>query len=172
MDLDPKKLIEMGTEVADSIGLFKRVTALLPARKPPAQKARRKVDWDPERDADRRISGHELRLKTGIWLHFHRKTGLGKAQPMETLQRGNLIAAFVEEGVNYQFSEHSSDALLMPSAIANKAADFACARWKERPTQDSEAYLVVEEFADYILTHYNVRMIDRRRGRKARSMAS
>jgi hypothetical protein len=171
MGLDPKKFIEMGTEVADSISLVKRVaTAIFPASKPPTK--RRRVDWDPERDGDRRISGVELRLKTGIWIQFHRKTGLGKHQQMETLDRGSLIGAFVAEGVNYQFSEHSSDVLLVPSAIATKAADFVSKWWIKQSSGDCDAVRLTDEFADYVLSRYNVRMIDRRRGRRARSMAS
>jgi hypothetical protein len=170
MGVDPKKLIEMSTEVVDSMGLVKRVAALFTPPKPPIK--RRKGDWDAERDGERRISGVDLRLKEGMWFRFHRKTALGRTERMESVQRGNLIGAFVEEGVNYQFTEHSSEVLLVPSAIASKAADFVCKQWIKRPVADSTAYVLVEEFANYVLSHYNVRMIDRRRGRKARSMAS
>jgi hypothetical protein len=174
MDLDPKKLIEMTGEVVDSIGLFKKAKGLFPtiqSQNKPA-KARRKADWDPERDGERRISGVELRLRTGIWLQFHRKTGLGKFEPLATTEqnRDNLIHAFVVEGANYQFSERSSGVLLLPSTIASMTADIVCSRWSSRPEKERQAVLLTDEFANHILSSYNVRAVDRRKGKKPQSM--
>jgi hypothetical protein len=169
MAFDPKKVIEITGEVMDSVGLVKRLRGLLPTRKPP--KARRKGDWDPERDADRRTSSLELRLKTGVWLHFHRKTGLGQFQQMAGLERDNLIAAFVAEGVNYHFSERGSEALLTPSSIATSAVDVVCEKWGGRPMDDRPAIFMINELAEYVLFRYNVRAIDRRRGKRVQSMA-
>ena len=170
MDLDPKKIIEITGEVVDSIGLFKKAKGFFPSHNKP-EKARRKADWDPERDGERRISGVELRLRTGIWLQFHRKTGLGKFEQLATTERDNLIHAFVVEGVNYQFSERSSGVLLLPSTIASSTADIVCHRWTSRPLKERQAVLLTDEFANHILSSYNVRAIDRRKGKKTQTMA-
>lgn len=159
--MDPKHLIEAGSEVVDAIGLAKKAVAFLPKPKP--EKARRKGDWEQGRDKNRRVSKVDLRLKTGIWLKFHFRTGYGKFEVLDASDAENLMGAFLDEGVNYQFSDRTAtDSLLMPAAIALPAADYACARWLECHPQKRYASVLTDEFGEYVLRHHNVRMIDRR----------
>jgi hypothetical protein len=168
MAIDPDKIITIGSGVIDSIDFIKKTVALFPKGKP--HKARRKSDWDPQRVKDRRKSGVNLRLKTGIWFKFHFKTGYGKFQVLEASDPANLINAFIVEGENYEFSDRNSpDTLLMPATIADPAAEFACRKWLEHPHDKRYASVLTEEFGDYILSNYNVRMIDLRRLPKTES---
>ncbi|HTB15077.1 MAG TPA: hypothetical protein VK752_26075 [Bryobacteraceae bacterium] len=161
MFIDPKKALEAGSELIQAVSLAKKAVAMFPAPKP--QKTRRKSDWDPLRDKNRRKSAINLRLRTGIWLHFHYKTGHGKFQILETSESEHLMSAFIEEAANYQISDRSaSDALVLPSTLALPAADFACAKWMEIPAHQRQAVMLADETANYVLSNFNVRMLDRR----------
>jgi len=168
MDFDPKKMLEIGGGLIDGVKFISKASTLFSSSKP---KTRRKADWDPNFDADRRISPVELRLRTGIWLHFHRKTGLGKTQRVESPVRGDLIQAFVSEAVSYQFSTRETNTLLLPGSIAGQAADATRIQWMEIPIQDREALLLTDTMADYVLANYVVRRNDRRRGKPVQSVA-
>ena len=162
--MDPKDL----SEAIEVIGLAKKAVAFLPKPKP--EKARRKSDWDPRRDKNRRVSDVNLRLKTGIWLKFHFRTGYGKFEVLESSDADHLMSAFIAEGVNYQFSDRTSaDSLLMPATIALPAAEFACKKWIECPREKRFASVLTDEVGEYVLSHFNVRMIDRRQLPKAES---
>jgi hypothetical protein len=159
MDIDPKKIVETGIEAFKAIRLINSAVAALPT----AGKARRKADWDPQRDKSRRKSGVSLRLRTGIWVHFHYKTGYGKFEVLETPDVDTLMSAFIDEGVNYQFTDRDSpNAFLVPSTIARPAVDHACAKWMELEPERRHAVLLADEIGYYILSNFNVRMIDRR----------
>src|SRR5580698_7700920 len=130
MEIDPA-LVKAGGEVAETVGFLKKVLPLIPKIRP--AKARRKADWDPKRDKDRRISGVELRLKTGIWLHFHYKTGIGKSELMDPSETapGALVDAFLQESVSYQFLDrNSTETVIAAATIAEPAAEFALAKWR------------------------------------------
>ena len=161
MEIDPAKLVKDCGEV---VGVLKKVLPLVPKIKP--AKARRKGDWDPRRDKDRRISGIELRLKTGIWLHFHYKTGIGKFELMDPSESPTaaLKQAFMEESVHYEFRDRNSlDTALAAATIATPAAEFALAKWLQLPSDRRHPVLLAEEFGGYVYLHYNVRPFDRRR---------
>jgi hypothetical protein len=161
MPIDPKRVIEAGSEVVEALSLAKKTVAFLPKPKP--EKARRRADWDPQRDTNRRVSDVNLRLKRGIWFKFHFRTGYGKFEVLETSDAEHLMDAFRAEAVNYQFSDRTcTDSLLVPATIALPAADFACARWIECPREKRCASVLTDELGEYVLSHYNVRMIDRR----------
>jgi hypothetical protein len=75
MTIDPKTIIENGTKVVEAVQLVKKAVEVIPKSR--TSKLHRKADWDPHHSKDRRRSGVKLRLKTGIWLHFHYETGYG-----------------------------------------------------------------------------------------------
>jgi hypothetical protein len=160
---------DLYSEDLNTLGLdpkiIEKVKAFIPGNKP--QNRRRGTDWDAGRGKDRRKSGVALRLKTGIWLQFHRKTGMSKFQLMEFAERGDLQHAVISESENYQFSERGTGTLLLPGIVATSAVDHACSAWTEKPAKDRQAVLLIDEIAEYILKHYDVRMIDRRGVRDA-----
>jgi hypothetical protein len=163
MEFDPAKLVKAGGEVAETVGFLKKVLPLIQIK--PA-KARRKGDWDPRRDKDRRISGIQTRLKTGIWLHFHYKTGIGKFELLDPSESPTaaLTQAFMEESVHYEFRDRNSlDTTLAAATIATPAADFALAKWLQLPSDRRHPVLLAEEFGAYVYLHYDVRPFERRR---------
>jgi hypothetical protein len=160
MEIDPAKLVKDCGEV---VGVLKKVLPLISIK---PEKARRKADWDPRRDKDRRISGIELRLKTGIWLHFHYKTGVGKFELLDPSESPTaaLTQAFMEESVHYEFRDRNSrDTALAAATIATPAAEFALAKWLQIPSDRRHPVLLADEFGEYVYLHYDVRPFDRRR---------
>jgi hypothetical protein len=171
--MDPKTFFEAATTAVKTVRLIERTIELLP--KSGSHKQRRKVDWNLHHSKDRRISGVNLRLQTGIWLHFHYLTGYGKFEALNDAPESlsNLLKeAFVKEGVNYQiFGRDSADTLLAPSMIAQPAAEFAVNNWLEF-SKNKTASALTDECAEYILSKYNVVMLDRRHRPKQESPLS
>jgi len=168
MDIDPKKIIEIGSGVVESVGLIKKAKALFSGSKP---QARRRGDWDSARDKDRRISSIDRRLKFGIWLQFHRQTGLGQGEMLALPHRQDLVDAFVTEGVNYVFLMKETDTILMPCSIADDAADCAWRKFSEVPLSERVAMGLTDAMANHILSKYVVRRNDRRRMKPAQAAA-
>jgi hypothetical protein len=127
----------------------------------------RKEDRDPGLHNDRRKSDVASRLEYGIWLQFHRKTRLGMNQLLDRPQTEGMIHALVTEGQHYVFATRENpEESIKPSLFAEPAAASASAKWRELPTEKRKAFMLTGHMAEYVLTHYNVRMIDRRAKRQ------
>jgi hypothetical protein len=127
----------------------------------------RRQDRNPGPEKDRRKSDVTTRLEYGIWLQFHRKTRLGMYQVLDRPQTEAMIHALLIEGEHYEFAARQTpERAIEPSIFAEPAAASASAKWKELPPQKRKAFILTCHMAEYVLNHYNVRMIDRRAKRQ------
>jgi hypothetical protein len=115
-----------------------------------------------EGPAERRVSGVASRLRKGLWFEYHRKTEAGKFDILDSTVRTRqlLLEAFLPEVSRYEFSGHDSPRILAPSTILVTAIDAALERTGKLARRT--AIVVVEEVARYLVSHYNIAMIDRR----------
>jgi hypothetical protein len=176
MDADiSKTYIEVAGKVAESLapGAVKKVLSWMSGGKTP--KATQTGDRQgPDARRDRRVSGVQSRLRKGLWMEYHRKSGLGVDSVLHNITsqtRDHLFHALVTESQRYKFSDRNLGAALEPSTIAGPAVDVVLAKWKLQPKEERQAVLIVEEIADYLLANYNVSRIDRRIQNRASASA-
>jgi hypothetical protein len=158
----------------DSVGevLYKAKCHLFPDEHHPM---RRRNDWEPGQPAgqtkDRRISGIKHRLLVGTWIQYHRKTDCGVTEVLKRPNPSDLAHAFTVEGQNYEFLDRRSGNAVKPGEIADPAADYAHAQWVKLSEQERQAFVLIEELADYVFDNYTVNRIDRRGDNKHSAMA-
>lgn len=158
MDLE---IVKSALELA--MDVVRKILSWIPARSPRKIKAR--GSWDRRREArTQRMSGLDLRLRTGFWLRFQRRVGIGKFEPLDLTRgmRDDMFQMLVFEAQHYEFSDRGSGAVLEAATVVDAAIDVVWKQWEIQPREARQAVLIVEEIARYLISKYNVRKIDRR----------
>lgn len=155
-----------GTTVAAEV--VKKVLNWIPRKSKPEPKRDR-------RNNERRQNSLDLRMRTGVWLEFHRKTGLGKSElihPFGMKQRDDLTAAAVIEANRYELSDRSTGSPVRASAAVGQVLEAACAEWRKVPGPARTASVLTDALARQLLHAFNVRQPDRRESERKEVAAS
>jgi hypothetical protein len=177
METETKKVMEVvASNVIEPLlpVLVKKFASVLPGGKK-ARKIKERGTWERRVGGkDRRISSLEQRLRTGLWLEFHRQTGLGKFEPLNLTMtiRDQVCQAAVKEAQRYEFSDRTSGGLLDRATIVDSAIDIAWKDWESQPRDARGAVLIIEGIAHNLVSKYNVRKLDRRQNTRRASATS
>lgn len=122
-------------------------------------------DWERrDRTQDRRVSGVDQRLRRGLWLEFHRRTDLGKFEtlPISLRSRDYLFDAAMREAVRYRFFDRNNGAETATLAVTTAAVDVVWDAYSRKCTDEQRAVFIIDAVADYLLSNFEISMIDRR----------
>jgi hypothetical protein len=127
-------------------------------------------DWERrERIKDRRVSGVDQRLRRGLWLEFHRRTDLGKFEPLpiSLRSRDHLFDAAIREGVHYRFFDRDTGAETAILAVITAAIDVVWDAHYRQCTDEQRSVFIIDAVADYLLSKFEISMLDRRNAASA-----
>jgi hypothetical protein len=122
-------------------------------------------DWERrQRTQDRRVSGVDQRLRRGLWLEFHRRTDLGKFEslPISLRSRDHLFDAAMREAVRYRFFDRTNGAETATLAVVMAAIDVVWDAYSRKCTDEQRSVFIIDAVADYLLSSFEISMIDRR----------
>jgi hypothetical protein len=122
-------------------------------------------DWERRGlTQDRRVSGVDQRLRRGLWLEFHRRTDLGKFEPLSISLRSRdyLFDAALREAVRYRFFERNTLTEANTLVLIRAAVDAVWDAYSRKCTDEHRSVFVIDAVADYLLSKFDVSMIDRR----------
>jgi hypothetical protein len=122
------------------------------------------------RQAGERRKDVKQRLRTGLWLQFHRVTEAGKFDEMrrDLYTRGKLLAALLPEARRYRFHDRENHSEVSASSALERAADRI---WQNPQSGvdgsgQSKAVYVIEAVAQELYNTYDVNIRDRRQGER------
>lgn len=116
---------------------------------------------------DRRVSPIVHRLRTGLWLQFHRAT---RAEEFSSLDLDpstvpTLVAQLLPEAGKYTYSDRDTQRQAPANAALTGALRFALTHRAElimTPDGDPQAVLVICMIAEFLCRNYEVTTKDRR----------
>lgn len=116
---------------------------------------------------DRRVSPIVHRLRTGLWLQFHRAT---RAEEFSSLDLDPstlpmLVAQLLPEAGKYTYSDRDTQCQAPANAALTGALRFALTHRAElimTPDGDPQAVLVICMIAEFLCRNYEVTIKDRR----------
>jgi hypothetical protein len=122
-------------------------------------------DWERrERTQDRRVSGVDQRLRRGLWLEFHRRTDLGKFEPLpiSLRSRDHLSDAAMREAVRYRFFDRNTGAETATLAVITATIEAVWDAYSRKYTDDQRSVFMIDAIADYLLSKFEISIVDRR----------
>lgn len=116
---------------------------------------------------DRRVSPTVHRMRTGLWLQFHRATRAGEFSSLELEPSTvpTLVAQLLPEAGKYTYSDRDTQCQAPANAALTAALRFAFAHRAElimTPDGDPQAVLVICMIAEFLCRNYEVTTTDRR----------
>lgn len=128
---------------------------------------------DRRRLPDRRVSPIVQRLRTGLWLQFHRSTRAGEFSDvdLDAAHPAALLELLLPEAIKYTYADRETQETISANSALNAALRFATRHRSElivTPDGKPQAVLVICLISEYLCRTYEVNRKDRRvRDRRA-----